>query len=876
MRHSDFVVKRLLLIVLLLTMGVTHAFSIDISGTVTDSVSLTPIEGVVVKAMDGKKALAFTTTNTLGAYKLTVENPPGTFAITFQHLSYSGKTQPVTDKTRQTNASLSSKTTMLREASVRAPEVLVKKDTVSYNVASFTTDADRTIEDVLKKLPGIEISDDGAIKYLGKDLSQFSIEGLDALGGKYALATRNLEAKDVNRVEMIENFQKKKMFQGKKTSEAVAMNLTLNEAAKMKLIGTQEVGVGVREKNLLYHGGVTGMVFNKKNQFIGTLKANNWGKPLTEEISYHYGMSSNSNTADGLISENLAASPPLSYSLYHQKNELMSSLNTIFKLTEDNSLRVNVDYLRDRNQYRYETVSTYYLNNNATTITEKQAPEYSMDLVRASLNYERNSSTKYFQNATHVEVKRVDNAFQLTNNNANILQTVTSSLSSISNDLEFHKQIGKKDYRILSGIAYSQLPEKRLTFTGVEGQTGDFYQLSKGETVFTNNGTSLNYTFKPGSSLSIWLGAMAKYDRIYTRLQRGDSSILNRNDGFKIDFSASPLYRLQAADKRYDLDVSMPIHNYYLIFKNRVSSDADFYLNQVFLSPTLTATYRFSASSKMNVTGGISNDIGDITNFIVNPIQVDYKQTTSQSGILAKNQRASVGLSMMYQKPMDLFSSNGSVSYNHNRRNILNGQTLTVDSTGVGIGSAGVSDDNTSQGISISGAVEKGIRPISTKIALRASYSSSTSQQLRQGVKIDINSNYLSLSPRVETRIAKKITINYSLQYGASGVYGTNLSSKRHQQQHYMRMEYNLFSGMYVYCTMNYNRTEITSGVYKTMKQVDALMFYRHKQFEAELHLNNLLNLKQYSQTTLDNLDSYTYTYYLNPREAVVIFRFSL
>jgi len=876
MSPSDVVFKRLLLTVLLLTISMAHVFSIELSGTVTDSVARTPIEGVVVRAMDGKKALAYTTTNPSGAYKLTVEKPPATFAVSFLHLSYEGKTQAVTDKTRQANVRLSSKITLLREASVRAPEVLVKKDTVSYNVASFTTAADRTIEDVLKKLPGVSVSDDGAIKYQGKDLSQFSIEGLDALNGKYTLATRNLQAKDVNRVEMIENFQKKKVLRGKEHSEAVAMNLKLNQAAKMKLIGTQEAGVGVREKDLLYHGGLTGMNFTDKYQFIGTVKANNWGRPLAEEITYHYNNRNISNVAYELVSDNLAASPPLTYSLYRQKNDLMTSLNSIVKLSEDKTVSVNADYLRDRNQYRYETVSTYFLNDNATTITEEQTPEYATDVVTASVNYNLNKANKYIENVTYFEAKRVDNSFGLINNGSNIQQAVKSNLTGIRNDAEIQTQIGKKRYRILSRLGYSQLPEKRLTFTGVEGQTGDFYQLTKGETAFTNNGTSLDYTFEKNSTLSIWLNAFANYNQIYTRLQRNDSSILNRNDGYLVDLFASPTYRFEAVDKRYGFDATATVHDILLMYKNRVLQNADYNQNHVLFCPSFNAHYLFSAATKLSLSGGVENSIGDITNFIVNPIQVDYKQTTSQSGIMAKNQAASVSLSMVYQKPMDLFYSNGSVSYNRNRRNILSGQTLTVDSTNVGIGTTGVKDDNTSQSVSISGSVSKGIRPLSTNISLQASYSTSASKQLRQGVKLDIRSNTFSIAPRVNAQITKKINLFYTMQHNASGVYGTNLSTTRHQQQHTMTMDYNPVAGIVASGTLNYNHTEINPGVYKNRTLLDAFVRYSHKQFGAELKLNNLLNLKQYNQTILNNLDSYSYTYYLNPREVVVVFRFSL
>jgi hypothetical protein len=85
-------------------------------------------------------------------------------------------------------------------------------------VGSFKTASDRIIEDVIKRLPGVKVGVDGAISYQGQNISKFNIEGLDMLGGKYNMATRNVQAKDVNRVEIKENFQEIKQLEGKEHS----------------------------------------------------------------------------------------------------------------------------------------------------------------------------------------------------------------------------------------------------------------------------------------------------------------------------------------------------------------------------------------------------------------------------------------------------------------------------------------------------------------------------------------------------------------------------------------------------------------------------------------------------------------------------------
>lgn len=852
------------------------AFSADINGIVVDSISGAPIENVLVRAIEGKKVVAYTSTNTSGVYNIKIEIPTSHITLSFQHISFESKSVHVDKDTRQIDVRLTLKMVQLREFSVKAAKVLVKTDTVSYNVASFTSASDRSFEEVIQKMPGIKVLDNGGIQYQGKNISQFSIEGLDALNGKYVLATRNLQAKDVNRVEMIENFQKKKMLRGKEQSEDVAMNLRLSNSAKSKLIVTHEIGVGVREKDLLYHGAMTGLIFTKRYQFVGALKTNNWGRPLAEEITNHYNIHYTTNAAYDLASNNLASSPPLSYNLYRQKNEVMTSLNTVIQLSGDKTVAINASYLRDRNRYHYQTVSTYYLNNSRTTITEDQTPDYATDYITARIDYSLNSSKKYVKNITSFEAKRIDNTFDLLYNSNDIRQSVKSNLTSLRNDAEIHTQIGKKRYRLISSLGYSQLPEKRLTFTGTDGQSGDFYQVLKGENVFTNNGTSLDYSIGKNSTLGVWLNILAKYDWIYTCLQRNDSSILNRNEGLFIDLFAKPNYRFDAPDKRYGFNASVSLHNFIMRYKNHILQDADYNQDIPLINTSFSSYYTFSAATKINLFGGINTNIGDFTNFIVNPIQVDYKQTSSQSGILAKNKTSSVGIKLIYQKPMTLFFSNGSVSYSLNNRNILNGKTLTGDSTNIGIGTLGIKDNNASNSLSLSGYVAKGINAKSTSFSLSSSYSMTQSNQLRQGIKMDVNGQFFSITPQIKNEIVKKVNLDYSMQYRVHRISGTNLSNTYHHQRHNLNVNYNPIVGWIAYGSLQYNRSEVSPGVYKTMNLVDASLRYTHKRFETELKINNLFNLKRYSQTILDHLDSYAYTYYMNPREAVIVFRFRM
>ena len=96
----------------------------------------------------------------------------------------------IDSKETKKNITLLEKKTQLREVVVKAPQIIQRGDTLSYRLSSFAGKGDYTLRDAMKRLPGIEVTSSGSIKYLGKDISNFYIEGMDLLGGQYNVATK--------------------------------------------------------------------------------------------------------------------------------------------------------------------------------------------------------------------------------------------------------------------------------------------------------------------------------------------------------------------------------------------------------------------------------------------------------------------------------------------------------------------------------------------------------------------------------------------------------------------------------------------------------------------------------------------------------------
>ena len=104
------------------------------------------------------------------------------------------------------------------------------KDTVNFNVASYTEGSDRKIQDVIKKLPGMEVNDEtGEIKYKGKSVETVQLDGDDLFSGNYTIGTKNINVDMIEQVQAIENFSSNKLLKGLEAGGKVALNLKLKK-----------------------------------------------------------------------------------------------------------------------------------------------------------------------------------------------------------------------------------------------------------------------------------------------------------------------------------------------------------------------------------------------------------------------------------------------------------------------------------------------------------------------------------------------------------------------------------------------------------------------------------------------------------------------
>ncbi len=233
---------------LLLTLGGVSAQRITLSGTVRDSLQ-NPLDMANVVAVNqaDQTLEGFGITSPEGLYRLQLK-ANASYLLKISYLGF----EPVeiaiatgTDDQVQ-DVSLQPRSEQLEEVEVvyEIP-VSIRGDTLVYNTDSFVTGTEKKLADVLEKLPGIEVNDEGEIEVEGKRVTKVMVEGEDFFDGDSKLASRNIPAKALDKVEVLRNYSEVSQLSGvTNNQDNVALNIKLKEGKKKFWFGEVSAGAG--------------------------------------------------------------------------------------------------------------------------------------------------------------------------------------------------------------------------------------------------------------------------------------------------------------------------------------------------------------------------------------------------------------------------------------------------------------------------------------------------------------------------------------------------------------------------------------------------------------------------------------------------------
>jgi len=383
-----------------------------IEGTVLD-VQGKAADAYVTASLTGKTVIvAFADTDAKGHYRLEFTAQADSVAVTASGLAIGNQVKVVKNRSQRLDFRVKEKNVQLKEVSVRAQKIRQNGDTLNYSVGAYQQQGDRVIGDVLKRMPGIEVADNGGIKYNGKSIKKFYVEEMDLLQGRYGLATNNINASDVATVQVLENHQPVKALQGKTLTDDVAINLKLKDSAKGTVAVNTMLGAGIQQAGLnsppqggvggrlLWTAEVVGMYFAKRRQNMTLYKGNNTGDDVSAELTQHY---SGINSV-GLYPFCPTAAVMPSGSGLPQKRTFdnhthIFTMNHLEKIFKDTEVGINITYHNDRIRREGNSESDHFVSNDSRLLTsETMTSETKVNNLNVQARYNWNATNGFLAN----------------------------------------------------------------------------------------------------------------------------------------------------------------------------------------------------------------------------------------------------------------------------------------------------------------------------------------------------------------------------------------------------------------------------------------------------------------------------------------------
>lgn len=860
-----------------------------ITGLVKDKENI-PIENRIVTLRNAKDSviIGYSITNNEGRYKITTNNKAPFLFISFSAFDLKNKMIKIENRTQTLNFVTSKSSIKLPEVMVKAPKLWNRHDTLNYLVSQFTTKKDIVIGDILKKLPGINVASNGAISYQGVGINKFYIENMDLLNGRYAIATNNINARDVSTVQVLENHQPIKALKNTHATNRAAINLKLKKKAKGIFSVNGVLGGGYCDE-ICWEEELYGAYFSKKNQRIINYKTNNSGKNISQEF-FSYIPEVNGLRNNQIISMVTPSPPSINYKRYNFNNSHLFTLNNINKLKNKATLNYNFIYYSDVNKRKGLSRTSYLLpGDNTRIVTEDIASEMNTDRVIGELKYESNKNFSFFKeylkisgswfkgDGSIVNDKYLQQDFKNTVFNAisfshwikrkeNEKGIEIKSINSIQTQPQYlHLSPGLYPDLLNEGIDYNALRQSGRW--NVFSSYNDLSLLS----LLVLGDIRLNPRLYFGGSHQAFhshLELTSKTEEVKTL---EDKSM--RNDISKSTFNVGSGLNISYNIEKLKMDLLLPV-NYTFIHLNNGLTKKTANKNILFFNPSFSATYKFNYMWEINTSYQFSKNIPDLNSLYEGYVLQNYRNLNHYENKFFESRNRSGNVLLKYKNLLGLFFAHVGFSIKHYKNEGIYNQVFNEDMLST---IKLLALENDGRNFSLFGKMSKGFDWKDLTCELISSWSKGKSQQMRQDELLYYHYEALNIGGKLKITPFSDLLVEYNSNWHKNNAYTdkgdkfnaihsmTNSLSMEYTFPHYITFKTS-FEDYYTDAVQNnHHFSFIDLGVYFFLKKA-----------RISLDWTNILNTKRYISYSYNSLNTYYSEYKIRPSAIMLSVRLKL
>ena len=851
---------RYLLTTLFLPAALYSAAQVNVHGVVVEKGSSEPLTGasVILKNANGKIA-KFTTSDVIGSFSISTPEVKG-YTLEVSMMSYTKQTLSVDSIGFPVTIAMEPAPTMLKEVAVKAERIREQGDTITYNVGSFAQSQDRSIGDVLKRMPGIDVSNTGKIQYQGEDINKFYIEGSDLLGGKYGVATNGISHEDVGAVEVMENHQPMQVLSGISFSDKAAINLKLKNKAKATWTFHGDAGGGYsrQPEGAVWDGEMFAMAVMPGFQNITSFKSNNIGEDLSANTTDFFA----SRRETGLsryINLSLPGVPNLSSKRTLFNRSAMVSSNSLWKV-KNGEFKAQVDYSFNHLTAQAANITTYFLEDGNRVITENRDGSDRTHSLSGKFIYEVNQKTTFINNTLSTNIDWDDMTLGVTGSLPNN-QTAKLPDYYVANKFKMIKRFkGNHLVTFQSNNEWESLPQT----LNVSLDSNNIAQSVADHAFYTHESAAYAFTIK-GITLSLKGGVKGYLRTLNTELPDlpGENENLLHTNSFTVYATPKIEYWVRRINITLDAPVSFAHYTFDKALANR---------SEVYFSPSLSMNWKPNNRFALTLRGGTGRSPMNLNMIQPGYIMTDYR--TFKQGVdnfyNSTSQRVSANIS--YKHTRNGLFANATVMQSWSQLPYTLSQQLFGDYIVYSYSDA----KSNGQNLMTMGSLGKTLDFMHGSASVNGSFSRNESHLLSAKKAVSSVGTTWSVGAKISGAPLRCISFDYAVNLSNS-----RLAINSAKNSWLSGIENSLLIDItphskWEWCIEGeHYRNELTAGTYKSIFLLDTKVAYKlSKRLKLSARLNNIFNQSTYNYTTYSQLSSFESQRRLRGRE--LLFTISL
>ncbi len=838
---------------------------------------------ILIYPKDRQAMIAFAVSDAQGRWLTTVNSASDSLDIETSSVQYRNERRRVANRSQTVQFELIYEVKELSTFTIKAPDIEKRGDTISYLVSSFAQEQNRSIADVLKNMPGIEVEPSGRILYQGEPINRFYVEGLDLMGGRYGMISSNMPHRSVAAVEILENHQPIRILEERVPSYQAAMNLRLMR--EITTTGTSRLGSGLSP--LLWDASITPMTFTKKFQVVNSYQANNAGRDASKQLTA-LTLQDMRQRADRprenpeMLSIQSLSPPDFNESRYLDNNIHLLNSNALLRLNNDFQLRANLYYIND--SQRQQGLSNRTLFSPTDTLYFAESIENSLrdSYLQGEFTLNRNVKENYLDNRLRFNSRWDNRGGMLTTNGEAMQQSLKMPFRNLSNDLRSVSPLGSHLVEFMSFVSYDHSPQQLSINPGRFDQV-----LNAGEPMdglrqdidlrrfFADHSAGFTLGWK-GISISPRLGFTYRNQSLISSLlqQQEEAQWQETSDSFtnKLEGEHYRAYlqtKLHYSKNDLTLTAALPI-SWQQIGLNDGQLNQGQQLSRLLFDPRLSADYRISGFWRLRGSWSYSNTLGDMDGVHYGYIMKNHRSLQQNAAPLSETKRHNLSAFVSYRNPITSFFNSLNYLFSINDFNLIYSNQVQPDGT---IILQAFEQPNTGYMHNISGQTSKYFSAAKSTLGLRASYGLSRRQSLLNQQFFETSNRMININPQINTSITEWLRAEYraNMSYIQTHI-GSNRSSNISMLRHFIDFHAFPRSGHYIGLTTEYYRHRDNENFF-----ADLLYRYtiRRHRIDIEARWLNVFNANTYITYQSVAFTVSENTYFLRPSQLMISARFS-